>query len=92
MMAKSCIITDSGIVIGTGSSIAPSLVITRYVQYGGSCEYPNVNISSKTRVNTNIKSCQKSEGNQEIVLSQCNLPVKGSTFGWAVKECFNLLS
>lgn len=44
-MAKSCIMIDFGIVIGTGSCITPSFDMTRYVIYGGVWEYPKVNIS-----------------------------------------------
>lgn len=44
-MAKSCIMTGSGIVIGTGSCIKPSFDMTLYVTYGGIWEYPKVNIS-----------------------------------------------
>jgi hypothetical protein len=39
----------SDIVMGTGSCIKPSFEITRYVIYGGVCEYPNVNISPANR-------------------------------------------
>lgn len=44
-IAKSCIMTGPGIVIGTGSLTTPSLDITRYIKCGASSWYVNMNIS-----------------------------------------------